>query len=590
MAMSLQAWQQQVEQQQAQLQRQAGQGGGAGSMSRHPAPMGMLSSLNAQLSQAENARRVLQSPSNAGPLSPSQFMRAPVVYGGREEQQRGSEVSPLLGWGIHQRGGAILAEGLGREQKAALVHAQEQLQQNMQRGRHPAWPPTALQPQSHADAAFQDWGMASEGEQSSQAWQQAQRAGLRHQQPLLPPLGAIPHPTPGNLLAQSLSARGGEEVGGLLPATQATHPPSATAYQPPASPAARLLSPRQMSAPHSHMQPGHGARHYNPAEGFTRPTPIRTRPMGTHSMGSAGGSQRQLEHDGSHGKSAPLGFASPQRSGVSSQGRPPASHLPGSPFDGNIEGHDDFSVLGSRFPVPGSPHGTHGFEGLWSGGNRAQPQMFHHHQQQYQQQQQQPQQQQARQPAPEPPSFSPQKRQRQSAPGQALLPMDDFGLGDWVASDLGVDDMIMNSIGQAGWNPGLLDGALPGGGAAEADAVLGGQTGQQPPRSSARPPLRPPAAGCKPAAKSRKRGKGADRKGSAGEKRKASLEESIGAAEGEGATAAAEETEEVIEYFVAGQLNQGSPTLLPPPPGGRCWPASANKTVEVVQELSSDAI
>ena len=56
----------------------------------------------------------------------------------------------------------------------------------------------------------------------------------------------------------------------------------------------------------------------------------------------------------------------------------------------------------------------------------------------------------------------------------------------------------------------------PGGAAAEADAVLGGQTGQQQPRSSARPPLRPPAPGSKPAAKSRKRGKGPDRKGSAG--------------------------------------------------------------------------
>ena len=31
-----------------------------------------------------------------------------------------------------------------------------------------------------------------------------------------------------------------------------------------------------------------------------------------------------------------------------------------------------------------------------------------------------------------------------------------------VCADLGVDDMIMNSIGQAGWNPGLLDSALPG--------------------------------------------------------------------------------------------------------------------------------
>lgn len=31
-----------------------------------------------------------------------------------------------------------------------------------------------------------------------------------------------------------------------------------------------------------------------------------------------------------------------------------------------------------------------------------------------------------------------------------------------ACADLGVDDMIMNSIGQAGWNPGLLDSNLPG--------------------------------------------------------------------------------------------------------------------------------
>lgn len=54
---------------------------------------------------------------------------------------------------------------------------------------------------------------------------------------------------------------------------------------------------------------------------------------------------------------------------------------------------------------------------------------------------------------------------------------------------------------------------------------------------------------------------------STGEKRKASLEDSSGVPDGEGATAAAEEAEEVIEYFVAGHLNQGSPTLLPPSQG-----------------------
>lgn len=52
-----------------------------------------------------------------------------------------------------------------------------------------------------------------------------------------------------------------------------------------------------------------------------------------------------------------------------------------------------------------------------------------------------------------------------------------------------------------------------------------------------------------------------------GEKRKASLEDSSGRPEGEGAAAAAEEAEEVIEYFVAGHLNPGSPTLLPPSQG-----------------------
>ena len=62
---------------------------------------------------------------------------------------------PLLGWGQHHRGTPLLAEELGREQKAALVHAQEQLQQNMQRGRHSAWPPSTLHPPPHAPAGFQ---------------------------------------------------------------------------------------------------------------------------------------------------------------------------------------------------------------------------------------------------------------------------------------------------------------------------------------------------------------------------------------------------------------------------------------------------
>ncbi len=55
-----------------------------------------------------------------------------------------------------------------------------------------------------------------------------------------------------------------------------------------------------------------------------------------------------------------------------------------------------------------------GFEGLWGGVGRAQPQHLH------QQQQQRPQ---------EAGLHSPQKRQRQAAPGQAILPVDDFGLG-----------------------------------------------------------------------------------------------------------------------------------------------------------------
>ena len=67
-----------MEQQQAQLQRQAGQGGAGASMSRQGPPMGMLSSLHAQLSQAEDARRMMRSPAHPGPLSPSQFMRTPV--------------------------------------------------------------------------------------------------------------------------------------------------------------------------------------------------------------------------------------------------------------------------------------------------------------------------------------------------------------------------------------------------------------------------------------------------------------------------------------------------------------------------------
>ena len=59
---------------------------------------------------------------------------------------------------------------------------------------------------------------------------------------------------------------------------------------------------------------------------------------------------------------------------------------------------------------------------------------------------------------------------------------------------------------------------------------------------------------------------------STGEKRKTSLEDSSGVPEGEGATAAAEEAQEVVEYFVAGSLNQGTPTLLPPSQGQRYSP------------------
>lgn len=44
--------------------------------------------------------------------------------------------------------------------------------------------------------------MASSGEQANQAWQPAQQAGMRHQQPLLPSMGAFHNPTPGSLLAQ----------------------------------------------------------------------------------------------------------------------------------------------------------------------------------------------------------------------------------------------------------------------------------------------------------------------------------------------------------------------------------------------------
>ncbi len=45
-----------------------------------------------------------------------------------------------------------------------------------------------------------------------------------------------------------------------------------------------------------------------------------------------------------------------------------------------------------------------------------------------------PQAQQHRQQQAEPILHSPHKRQRQSMPGQAPLPMDDFGLVDWDAS------------------------------------------------------------------------------------------------------------------------------------------------------------
>lgn len=49
---------------------------------------------------------------------------------------------------------------------------------------------------------LQDWGMASNVEQNNQAWQPAQHAGMPHQQPLLPSMGAFHQPTPGSLLAQ----------------------------------------------------------------------------------------------------------------------------------------------------------------------------------------------------------------------------------------------------------------------------------------------------------------------------------------------------------------------------------------------------
>ncbi len=58
-----------------------------------------------------------------------------------------------------------------------------------------------------------------------------------------------------------------------------------------------------------------------------------------------------------------MGFASPQQGAMGSQGRPlvgPSGALPGSPFDGNIDGNDDFPLLGNRFAAPGSPQRPHG--------------------------------------------------------------------------------------------------------------------------------------------------------------------------------------------------------------------------------------
>ena len=168
---------------------------------------------------------------------------------------------------------------------------------------------------------------------------------------------------------QSLRARRDDGVGQLQPPA-AMYAPAASTFQSPTSPAAGLLSPRQMPGHLSQMLPGLDARSHGSAERFSRPTPIRTHPVGTHtgqagahSMDAIGGGLPH-ELDTGNAGGGPLGFASPQRSGANTQGRHQMGQTarPGSPFDGNIEGHDEFSLLGDRFPmpVPGSPHGPHG--------------------------------------------------------------------------------------------------------------------------------------------------------------------------------------------------------------------------------------